>query len=1004
MDAFRRFTDRSAPRGETPQAGSASPSQDGPGAPLWLAASGLAAGVGCAALAAETDGGFSGVLLLTAAAAAGGLGLFGLVERASRVRRAAPFSPRDSFAVWFETAPEAAALVDRSGRLRAVNAAARRWAASCGGAPLTAADLLTGASEPERLVFSALSEVFDPEAPSPRVEASLSDGRRLQATRLADVGGVSQSETELALFRVFPSAEADASRSPSVEVAAPRTAGAGDSSSCEALGTPQAVAPPGDAPRGDGLVSEAGAAWFTVGPTGRIDAVSPLFDRWMGARAGRRPSLQALFPDLVRSADVEGGVEPSVATPTRLIGASGAPRQVAVLIGPETRGAVRVGLALPLGARALQGAAATASAAAPLSLGGHAAAHDRSDAQPSALLEAFDALPAERLFAEAAIGVLALSKEGRILRINAAADRLLTDGAPSDATLAGPVGDFLIDWIAEEDREVAESRIAAAAGGGDIAFEARMAGAGDGGRLTQCFLSAVDGDAGRVLLCHMIDVAEQRGLGQKFIQSQKLQAVGQLAGGVAHDFNNLLTVIIGSADARLKRMAENEPGYADLNAIRQSGRRAAWLVGQLLAFSRKQKLSPQRVDLTDRCSELVFLLTRMIGEKFEIETDFEEPLWPVEIDVNQFEQVITNLVMNATQAMSGGGAVRLTTRNATVSEPREQANFAMPPGDYVRIAVEDQGAGIPRDVLAKIFEPFFTTKPVGKGTGLGLAVVYGVVKQSDGFVFVDSQEGVGTVFEIFLPRVPEARSAIGETRNLAPTPTPTPALTPSPGAAPRRVGDRAFDPARTEDGPGAAGGGFLRGGAAPAGGGLSPAARAAAERLRSRKAPPPPSPHAFSGAASVSRTERMPAPSSAPQQGARILLVEDQEAVRVFAARNLEEAGFEVVQASGVAEASALLENPSFNVDLLLSDVVLEDGDGPSLVRALGDARPELRIVFMSGYQRGAFDETLDSASASVRETGFLQKPFTLDQLLAAMAEALSGPDVGASRGGGTCP
>ncbi|MEL6980469.1 MAG: ATP-binding protein, partial [Pseudomonadota bacterium] len=710
----------------------------------------------------------------------------------------------------------------------------------------------------------------------------------------------------------------------------------------------------------------AGVAWFATGPTGRVIAASALFEAWTGARAGPTPSLAALLPDLAdRLADDAAQAEGEVWS-SRLIGTEAAPRAVTVSLTRAPNGAGLFGVAAP----APGPAAPALEPRAPLALGPAVGAEARR------LLHAFDEMPAERVLAEAAIGALALSGEGRVLRLNAAADRLLTDRAAQAVAaeaVAGPVGDHFIDWVAEEDREQAEAGVAAAARGGVAAFEARLAGpSGAEGRLVQCYLSGIDSAAGRLLLCHLIDVSEGRGLEKNFIQAQKLQAVGQLAGGVAHDFNNLLTVIIGSADALLKRMTDTDPAYGDLNAIRQSGRRAAWLVGQLLAFSRKQTLTPKVANLTERCSEFVFLLARVIGEKYEIETDLEEGLWPVEVDVNQFEQVITNLVVNASHAMKGGGAIHVATANETIVEPRSQGNFTMPPGEYVRVTVRDSGSGIPREALAKIFEPFFTTKPVGQGTGLGLAVVYGVVKQSNGYVFVESEEGAGARFDIYLPRVSAERAAEAQASALKP-------------ASRRAREDRIAPPGSAPQAlPGAS-----QDAAAPRRGAVSlreAAARMGAEAGGARRArdrrddpqPPAPRPVALG-------------PQQAPRAGpGAILLVEDQAAVRAFAARSLTERGHRVLEAESGEEALEKLTDPALRIDLLLSDVVLEDTDGPSVLRRIGDARPEMRVIFMSGYARDAFAETLDSAAAHARETRFLQKPFTLDELAEAVEDALA--------------
>ena len=235
------------------------------------------------------------------------------------------------------------------------------------------------------------------------------------------------------------------------------------------------------------------------------------------------------------------------------------------------------------------------------------------------------------------------------------------------------------------------------------------------------------------------------------MQSQKMQAVGQLAGGIAHDFNNILTAIMGHADLLLHRTDILSPDYEDLNQIKQNSDRAAALIGQLLAFSRKQTLRPKSLHLDDTLCELSHLLNRLLGEKVALHTEHGVNLKAVRVDERQFEQVIMNLVVNARDAMPDGGTVVIRTRNETLSKELRRDRAVVHPGDYVVVEVRDTGVGIPKDKITKIFEPFFTTKKVGEGTGLGLATVYGIIKQTGGFVFVDSTVGAGSQFLIYLP-------------------------------------------------------------------------------------------------------------------------------------------------------------------------------------------------------------------------------------------------------------
>ncbi|MCF6272511.1 MAG: ATP-binding protein [Rhodobacteraceae bacterium] len=253
------------------------------------------------------------------------------------------------------------------------------------------------------------------------------------------------------------------------------------------------------------------------------------------------------------------------------------------------------------------------------------------------------------------------------------------------------------------------------------------------------------------LVVVLSDRTELKVLEAQFVQSQKMQAVGQLAGGVAHDFNNLLTAINGHCDLLLLRHENGDGDYGDLIQIRQNANRAAALVRQLLAFSRKQTLRPKVLRLSKTLFQLSELLNRLLGEKVTLRIDIEEVLNLVRVDERQFEQVIMNLVVNARDAMLEGGEVLILAENVTLDAPLRRDRAVVLEGEYVRIRVKDTGSGIDPDCLPKIFEPFFTTKRVGEGTGLGLSTVYGIIKQTGGFVFVDSVREVGTEFLIYLP-------------------------------------------------------------------------------------------------------------------------------------------------------------------------------------------------------------------------------------------------------------
>jgi two-component system cell cycle sensor histidine kinase/response regulator CckA len=268
--------------------------------------------------------------------------------------------------------------------------------------------------------------------------------------------------------------------------------------------------------------------------------------------------------------------------------------------------------------------------------------------------------------------------------------------------------------------------------------------------LVQLVISRMPGIEGGYVV-FAVDTTENKALEVQLGQAQKMQAIGQLAGGVAHDFNNVLTAIIGFSDLLLTRHKATDPAFADIMNIKQNANRAANLVRQLLAFSRRQTLRPEVMSLTDVLSDLGNLLRRLLGEKIDLKIMHGRDLWLVRIDLNQFEQAIINLAVNARDAMPNGGSLSVRTANLPFEESTG-INPLMPPGEYILCEVEDTGTGIPAEIRDKIWEPFFSTKEVGKGTGLGLSTVYGFVKQTGGFIFCDSELGRGTTFRMYLPR------------------------------------------------------------------------------------------------------------------------------------------------------------------------------------------------------------------------------------------------------------
>jgi two-component system cell cycle sensor histidine kinase/response regulator CckA len=339
--------------------------------------------------------------------------------------------------------------------------------------------------------------------------------------------------------------------------------------------------------------------------------------------------------------------------------------------------------------------------------------------------------------------------------------------------------------------------------------------------------------------------------------------------------------------------------------IKQNANRAAALVRHLLAFSRKQTLRPQVLDLGESLSDIQNLLKRLLGEKVNLEVLHGRDLWPVKVDVSQFEQVIVNLAVNARDAMPEGGKLTVRTGNVSAEDRSLLAYKGMPQADYVRIDISDTGTGIPADIVDKIFEPFFSTKEVGKGTGLGLSTVYGIVKQTGGFIYVESEAGVGTAFHIFLPRHHAE---------------------------------------------------------------LEVHADASAGNGAAKEQPAGPKP----------RTDLT-------GQGT-ILLVEDEEGLRSLNARGLRSRGYSVIEASNGIEALEALEQKNGAVDLVVSDVVMPEMDGPTLLKSMRGKNPDLKIIFVSGYAEDAFEKSLPEN----QQFAFLPKPFTLSQLVAAVKETMS--------------
>lgn len=362
-----------------------------------------------------------------------------------------------------------------------------------------------------------------------------------------------------------------------------------------------------------------------------------------------------------------------------------------------------------------------------------------------------------------ALPLIGFDGAGNLIHVNSEA-RLLLDLAPGErpepARLFVDLGRPVRDWIAD----VAARRLP----GGVEMVALRGARQEEGDRFVQVALRP-DGRGGALAVLQ--DATALKRIEAQVLQGQKMQAIGQLAGGIAHDFNNLLTAITGHCDLMLLRHRADDPDHADLVQIRQNANRAAALVSQLLAFSRKQTLKPERIDLQDALADMTHLLNRLLGEKVVLELVHGPESMAIRADRRQFDQVIMNLVVNARDAMPDGGVVQVQTRLVTLTEEMQRDRAVVPRGQHVVISVEDDGHGIPTERIGKIFDPFYTTKRPGEGTGLGLSMVYGIVKQSGGFIFVTSTPGIGTQFDLWFPHCadPSVPAKAGAAQGLART-------------------------------------------------------------------------------------------------------------------------------------------------------------------------------------------------------------------------------------------
>ena len=506
---------------------------------------------------------------------------------------------------------------------------------------------------------------------------------------------------------------------------------------------------------------------------------------------------------------------------------------------------------------------------------------DENEARPAAqgsnLQALLDVLP---------VGLALVDRDGRFLTMNAAFRQA---GGIKGSAMPSYPGDLVV----KEDKAPVADAVRRNARGpamsGDLAVRLAQQGS-EPVALTIAGLRGL-GDAAVLLL--LKDNSEEAKLKRQVAQATKMQVVGQLAGGVAHDFNNILTATIGHCDLMLMRHTPGDSDYDDIQQIKSNSNRAAGLTRQLLAFSRQQTLRPQVLQIPDVVSEVSHLLKRLLGETVELVVKHGRALGAVRADPGQLEQVIVNLAVNARDAMQskGGGTLTIQTYSVKADQVAELGSDILPIADYTALSVTDTGCGIPPSVLGKIFEPFFTTKEVGKGTGLGLSTVYGIVKQSGGFIFADSRVNEGTRFVIYLPVHREEAAA-----------------------------------------------------------------------AKSRK----------------------PEKSKANELwgSGTVLLVEDEPMVRSVAERSLTRHGYTVLTAENGEEALDIL-NRGEQIDLLISDVVMPGMDGPAMVREARKSRPELKVLFMSGYAEEQLRKSID-----IENVNFLPKPFSVTELAEAARNA----------------
>ncbi|MCP4936359.1 MAG: response regulator [bacterium] len=508
-----------------------------------------------------------------------------------------------------------------------------------------------------------------------------------------------------------------------------------------------------------------------------------------------------------------------------------------------------------------------------------------------------------RFFHSAPIAIATLDKRGVVGSTNAAFARMFTKSMHDESSPdTAEEGVDIISLVVEENKEEVSLALDRASSGQVKISPLNVSFSGDTEQTGRLYLSPAgsidretDSKFGGAIL-YAIDTTDQKSMERQMVQGQKMQAVGQLAGGIAHDFNNVLTAIILGTDELLGSARATDPGFKDIISIKQNANRAASLVRQILAFSRRQTLRPEVLNLNDVVSNLSILLDRLLSDNVKLNMERYRDLWLVRADVIQFEQVIVNLAVNARDAMPAGGVVTIATRNITQRMSADLEDQGMQVGEYVLIEVSDTGSGMTKEVSDKVFEPFFTTKGVGKGTGLGLSMVYGIVKQTGGFIYIDSTVSEGTTFRIYLPRQEEDLEEMAH--------------------------------------------------------------RQLQEKQKDKKNKP-----------DLTGTES-------------ILLVEDEEAVRGFSARALRKRGYEVFEAGTGVQALKVMDELEGRIDLVVTDVMMPEMDGPTMAKEMRNENPELKIIFVSGFAREILDEADDFI--------FMAKPYGLKDLAAKVKEVLA--------------